>query len=91
MTKADLINAVAEKTEITKKDAERIISATLEAVSEALASGDRVQLVGFGTFEVRNRKEREGRNPSNGERIVIPAGRVPAFKAGKVLKEAVAK
>lgn len=91
MTKADLVSAVAEKAGMTKKDAEKALSAVLETISGAMASGDKVQLVGFGTFEVRDRKEREGRNPSNGERIVIPAGRVPAFKAGKALKDSVAK
>ena len=91
MTKTDLINTVAEKTDLSKKDSEKAISALLDSITEALAAGDRVQIVGFGTFEPRERKAREGRNPSNGEPIVIPASIVPAFKAGKSLKDAVSK
>ena len=91
MTKSDLITTVAESAGLTKKDTEKVISGLLAAVTKALASGDKVQIVGFGTFEVRDRKEREGRNPSNGKPMIIPASRVPAFKAGKSLKDAVSK
>lgn len=91
MTKSDLITTVAESSGLTKKDTEKVISGLLAAVTNALVSGDKVQIVGFGTFEVRDRKEREGRNPSNGKPMTIPASRIPAFKAGKSLKDAVAK
>lgn len=89
MTKADLINVVAQKADLSKKDAEQAVAAVIDAITEQLAAGEKVQIVGFGTFEIRERKEREGRNPSNGETLIIPAGRVPAFKAGKALKDAV--
>ncbi|NLW23686.1 MAG: HU family DNA-binding protein [Clostridia bacterium] len=91
MNKTELISSVAEKTDLTKKDAEKAVNAVFAAIEEALARGEKVQLVGFGTFEVRDRKERTGRNPQTGEEIVIPAAKVPAFKAGKSLKEAVEK
>ena len=91
MTKTDLINLVAEKTELSKKDAEKAVAAVLESITEALVSNDKVQLVGFGTFEVRDRAAREGKNPATGAPIAIPASKVPAFKAGKALKDAVAK
>lgn len=91
MTKADLINAVAAKAELSKKDAEKAVSAFVEAVTDGLSSGEKIQLVGFGTFEVRDRAAREGLNPATKEKIHIPATKVPAFKAGKALKEAVAK
>lgn len=91
MNKTELVSAVAEKAEMTKKDAEKALSAVLSSIEEALASGDKVQLVGFGTFEVRARAARTGRNPASGDVIQIPATKVPAFKAGKALKEAVAK
>ena len=91
MTKSNLISIVAESAGLTKKDTEKVVSSFLSAVTDALVSGDKVQIVGFGTFEVRDRKEREGRNPANGEPMLIPASRVPAFKAGKSLKEAVAR
>lgn len=90
MNKTELVNVVAEKAELTKKDAERAINAVFAAVEEALAEGDKVQLVGFGTFEVRDRAGRTGRNPKTGEEIMIPPSKVPAFKPGKGLKEAVA-
>lgn len=90
MNKAELVSAVAEKAEITKKDAEKVLAAVLCSIEEALVNGDRVQLVGFGTFEVRPRAARMGRNPATGEQIQIPATKVPAFKAGKALKEMVA-
>lgn len=91
MTKSDLINAVAAKAELSKKDAEKAVLSMIDAITEALVEGDKVQLVGFGTFEVRERKARDGRNPLNGEPMHIPAATVPAFKAGKALKDAVAK
>ena len=75
----------------SKKDADKAVSAVLEAITDALTSGEKVQLVGFGTFEVRDRAAREGKNPATGETIKIEASKVPAFKAGKALKDAVAK
>lgn len=91
MNKTELINAVAEKENVSKKDAEKVINAVIASISSALAAGESVQLVGFGTFEVRNRAEKPGRNPRTGEAITVPAAKVPAFKAGKALKDAVAK
>ena len=91
MTKADLINVVAQKAGFTKKDSEIAVSAVLEAVTEALAGGDKVSLVGFGTFEVKNRGERKGINPRTKEEISIAASKLPSFKAGKALKDAVSK
>ncbi|MFA7466997.1 MAG: HU family DNA-binding protein [Desulfotomaculaceae bacterium] len=89
MNKAELIASVAEKAEITKKDAEKAVAALLTTVEESLASGDKVQLVGFGTFEIRERAARKGRNPQTGEEISIAAAKVPVFKAGKALRDAV--
>ncbi|MFU0800062.1 MAG: HU family DNA-binding protein [Xylanivirga thermophila] len=89
MNKAELITAVAEKSELTKKDAEKAVNAFVEVVTEALSSEDKVQLVGFGTFEVRERAARKGRNPQTKEEILIPASKAPVFKAGKALKDAV--
>lgn len=92
MNKADLIAAVAEKTGFTKKDAEAAVNATMLSIEETLVKGDRVQLIGFGTFEVRQRKARTGRNPRKpGETIEIAASKAPVFKAGKALKDAVNK
>ncbi len=91
MTKAELVNLIAEKADYTKKDAERALSTVLESISDTLSKGEKIQLVGFGTFEVRDRKAKEGINPKTNEKINIPAKKVPAFKAGKALKEAVAK
>ena len=91
MNKAELINAVAASAEVSKKDAEAVVSATLETITAALKDGDKVQLVGFGSFEVKKRAERIGRNPTTKESIKIPASTVPVFKAGKALKDAVAK
>ncbi|MBQ5783138.1 MAG: HU family DNA-binding protein [Oscillospiraceae bacterium] len=91
MTKVELIAKVAEKTNSTKKEAELAVSAVIEAITETLAEGEKVSIVGFGTFEVKDRKEREGHNPKTNEKIVIPASKAPAFKAGKALKEAVSK
>ncbi len=89
MNKADLIQAVAEKSGLTKKESSSAVDAILNGISDSLAKGESVQLVGFGTFEVRNRKAREGRNPATGEAIKIKASKVPAFKAGKALKDKV--
>ena len=89
MNKTELIAAVAEKTGMTKKDAERAVAATLETISASLAKGDRVQLSGFGIFEVKERSARVGRNPHTKETIEIPASRTPAFKASKALKDIV--
>lgn len=91
MNKTELITSVAEKSELTKKDAEKAVNALFASIEEGLAKGEKVQLVGFGTFEVRERKARTGRNPQTGEEIQIPAAKVPAFKAGKSLKDAVEK
>ena len=87
--KSDIVDAVAEKTGLTKKDAQSALDAVLEAVSESLQRSERVQLTGFGTFQTRYRRERMGKNLQTGESILIPATTVPAFKAGKALKEAV--
>ena len=89
MNKIELIAAVAEKTGMTKKDAERAVAATFESISASLAKGDRVQLSGFGIFEVKERSARVGRNPRTKETIEIPASRTPAFKASKSLKDLV--
>ena len=88
MNKTELIGEVAGKTGMTKKDAEKVVNAFFDTVEGALKSGDKVQLIGFGTFEVRERKARKGRNPQTGKEIDIPATKVPAFKAGKALKNA---
>ena len=89
MTKVELIAAVAANAGLTKKDADKAVSATLDVITEALQKGDKVSLVGFGTFEVRERKERQGRNPQTREPMTIPASKLPAFSAGKALKDAV--
>ena len=89
MNKTELIGAVKEKTGLTGKDAEAAVKAVFDSVSEALAKGDKVQLIGFGTFEVRERAAKEARNPRNGETIKVDATKVPAFKAGQALKNAV--
>lgn len=89
MNKAELIAAVAEESELTKKDAEKAVNSMISVVTETLSKGERVQLVGFGTFEVRDRAERKGRNPQTKEEIIIPASKAPVFKAGKVLKDSV--
>lgn len=90
MNKSELVKSIAEKAEITQKDAAKALDATVEAVQKALASGDKVQIIGFGSFEVRDRKERKVISPATGEEIKVPATKVPAFKPGKSLKEAVA-
>ena len=89
MNKTELVAAVAAKAELSKKDAEAAVKAVLDAVTEALADGDKVALVGFGTFEVKERAARTGKNPRTGETIEIPALKVPSFKAGAALKNAV--
>lgn len=91
MNKAELISTVAEKAGLSKKDSEKVVTATFEAITEALEAGEKVQLVGFGVFDVKAREARVGRNPKTKETIEIPASRVPQFKAGKALKDAVAK
>ncbi|MCC8122023.1 MAG: HU family DNA-binding protein [Oscillospiraceae bacterium] len=91
MNKAELIAAVADKTGLSKKDSEAAINATVDAISDCLTEGDKVQLVGFGAFEVKSRAERIGRNPKTKETIKIPASKVPVFKPGKALKDAVSK
>lgn len=89
MKKQELVAAIAQEAEISKKDAERALSAAINTISKALADGDKIQLVGFGTFEVRERAARTGKNPRTGEMIKIAASKVPAFKAGKALKDVV--
>ena len=89
MTKVELIAAVAANAGLTKKDADKAVSATLDVITETLQKGKKVSLVGFGTFEVRERKERQGRNPQTREPMTIPASKLPAFSAGKALKDAV--
>ena len=89
MNKKELITKMAEKSELSKKNVESVLKAFTETVTEALVAGDKVQLVGFGTFEPRERAERNGRNPKTGEPIVIPASVAPFFKAGKELKDKV--
>ena len=91
MNKTELVASVAETAELSKKDAEKAVAAMLESVEEALKAGDKVALVGFGTFEVKERAARTGKNPRTGEAVKIPAARVPVFKAGKGLKDVVAK
>ena len=89
MNKSELVSAVAEKAGLTKKDAEKALSAVFDSIQGALKAGDKVQLIGFGTFEVRKREARTGRNPRSGATIQIPASSIPAFKAGKALKDAI--
>ena len=91
MNKAELITAVAEKTGLSKKDSEKAVNAALDTITETLETGEKVQLVGFGVFDVKTRGVRIGRNPKTKEEIEIPASRVPQFKAGKLLKDAVGK
>lgn len=91
MNKTELVASVAEKAGLSKKDSEKAVNAVLATVTESLGKGDKVQLVGFGTFEVRERKARKAKNPQTKEDIVIPETKVPAFKAGKGLKDVVAK
>ncbi len=91
MNKTELITAVAEKSGLSKKDAEKALAAVVDSLTDAMVKGDKVQLVGFGSFESKTREARMGRNPKTKETIEIPATRVPVFKAGKALKDAVAK
>ena len=91
MNKTELIAAVAEKTGLTKKDADRVIAATFETISNAMAEGDKVQVSGFGIFDVKKREARTGHNPRTKEAIEIPASKQPAFKASKTLKDLIAK
>nr|WP_325185221.1 HU family DNA-binding protein [uncultured Oscillibacter sp.] len=91
MNKAELINAVAAAADVSKKDTEAVITAMLDTITEALKQGDKVQLVGFGSFEVKKRAARIGRNPQTKEEIQIPATVLPVFKAGKLLKDTVSK
>ena len=91
MNKTELIAAIAEKAELSKKDAGAALYASVEAISEALAQGDKIQLIGFGSFEVKERAARVGRNPKTKEEIKIPASKYPVFKAGKALKDRVAE
>ena len=91
MNKAELINAVAASDDVSKKDTEAVITAMLDTITEALKQGDKVQLVGFGSFEVKKRAARIGRNPRTKEEIEIPATVLPVFKAGKLLKDTVSK
>lgn len=91
MNKTELIMAVAEKANISKKDADTAVNAVIDTIVDTLAKNDKVQLVGFGTFEVRNRSERQGRDPRTNSPITIPASKVPAFKVGKAFKSAIDK
>ena len=91
MTMAELISAIAEKSELSKKDSEKALNALTAVVTDTLAKGEKIQLVGFGTFETRERQAREGINPQTKKKIKIKATKVPAFKAGRALKDAVAK
>ena len=91
MNKAELINAVAASADVSKKDTEAVIPAMLDTITEALKEGDKVQLVGFGSFEVKKRAARIGRNPRTKEEIEIPATVLPVFKAGKLLKDTISK
>ena len=89
MNKTDLVNAVAEQSELSKKDAAKAVDSVFETIMGSLGKGEKVQLIGFRNFEVRERAARKGRNPQTGEEIQIPASKVPAFKAGKALKDSV--
>lgn len=91
MNKTELIAEVSKKTGLSKKDAEKAVNATVDAIAETLTAGDKVQLVGFGSFETKQREARMGRNPKTKEPIQIPASKVPVFKAGKALKDQVSK
>ncbi len=90
MNKGELVDAIAEKAEISKKDADAFLTAIIDSIVEAVSSGDKVSLIGFGSFEPRDRQAREGRNPKTGDKMTIAATRIPAFSAGKAFKEKVA-
>ena len=87
MNKTELVAAIAERTELTKKDADQALKAFIDVVGDELSKGEKIQLAGFGTFEVSERAERTGRNPQSGKEMVIPASKAPKFKAGKALKD----
>ena len=89
MNKEELVSEVSKKAKVTQKDAAEVLNAIMSTIEKTVAKGKKVTLVGFGTFEARARKEREGKNPQNGEKVVIPAATIPAFKAGKAFKDAV--
>ena len=89
MNKGELVDNISRLSEMTKRDSERVLDATLQSIQEAVGNGDKVTLVGFGTFEARDRAAREGRNPQTGAKMSIPATRVPAFSAGKLFKDRV--
>ena len=89
LNKQELVANVAEQASLTKKDAEKAVNAIFETIKSALAEGDKIQLIGFGTFEVKDRKARKGRNPQTGKEIEIAASKMPVFKAGKALKDSV--
>lgn len=89
MNKAELVTAIAANAELSKKDAEKALVATINIITKELANDSKVQLVGFGTFETRHREARKGKNPQTGAEVMIPAAKVPVFKAGKALKESV--
>ena len=91
MNKTELVASVAEATSLSKKDAEDAVSAVIASITKSLTEGEKVQIAGFGTFEVRERSERIGRDPRTSEEIIIPASKTPAFKAGKALKDSVNK
>ena len=91
MNKGELVDAIAKRADVTKKQADAVLSAALDAIMEAVSEGDKVTLVGFGSFESRERKAREGRNPKTGDKMEIPETTVPAFSAGKSFKELVAQ
>ena len=90
MNKGELVDRISQKATVTKKQADAVLSAAIETIMEAVSEGDKVTLVGFGSFERRHRKEREGRNPKTGDKMVIPETEVPAFSAGKLFKDRVA-
>ncbi len=91
MNKTELVAAVAAKAELSKKDAEQAVNSLFDVITETLKQGDKVQLVGFGSFEVRERAARKGRNPQTKQEITIPASKLPVFKAGKALKDSISK
>lgn len=91
MNKGELVDRIAQRATVTKKQADAVLSAAIETIMEAVSEGDKVTLVGFGSFERRHRKEREGRNPKTGDKMLIPETEVPAFSAGKLFKDKVAK
>ncbi len=89
MNKGELVDEIAQRASVTKKQADAVLTAAIDAIMDAVSNGDKVTLVGFGSFEARERQEREGRNPKTGEKMTIPATKVPAFSAGKLFKEKV--